>query len=299
MEIMKRKLGFISVCSLINFFLLFPLTQPVFSNDKMQNTLFIISNGNELVELLIQNGALSTTNNLFVDKKWDSMIWPSYDKKNGLLYFEAKNDDFGWASQIFSKKLCDKKEHPIKVIKGLSPSISPNGSLLVYYQHPNQLWLLEIKSQAKKQIVSNVSNGKPIVWISDKDFLFTDKNEKLIRMDVVSGRVKNTGHQYVIPDALSPDGERVLCGSYDGQKIFIYTIKTNSITTFKKTFFFSMGSSFVWTLDGKQFLYTRQTLLNLIQLNESRSLFLCSLDGKEKKLIDWFALFGGFALVLR
>lgn len=185
----------------------------------------------------------------------------------------------------------------LPIIQGLSPSIPPDGSLLIYYQHPNQLWLLEIKSQIKKQIILNASNRKPIVWISDKDFLFTDKNEKLMRMNIVSERIKNTGHQYVIPDALSPDGERVLCGSYDGQKIFIYTIKTNSITTFKKTFFFSMGSSFVWTLDGKYFLYTRQTLANLIQLNESKSLFLCSLDGKEQKLIDWFALLGGFALL--
>ncbi|BBO67243.1 hypothetical protein DSCA_11730 [Desulfosarcina alkanivorans] len=77
------------------------------------------------------------------------------------------------------------------------------------------------------------------------------------------------------------------------KKIYLYTIKTNNIKLLKKNNLFSMGSSFVWRNDGKSFLYTRQTFRNLIKLNEIPSLFLYSLDGKEKKLIDKYSFFGG------
>ena len=117
-----------------------------------------------------------------------------------------------------------------------------------------------------------------------------------MRLDTVSGNVESTGHDYVIPAALSPEGDQVLCGSYDGAKIFMYTIKTNKINVLKKTKLFSMGSNFVWSHDGKYFLYTRQTLSNLIKFNEIRSLFLYSLEGREIKLLYKFSLFGGISI---
>jgi len=64
----------------------------------------------------------------------------------------------------------------------------------------------------------------------------------------------------------------------------------------RKTRSLFIGSTFVWSLDGKSFLYERQTWANQIRLNESTDLFLCTLDGDEKIVIKRMALFGGFAL---
>jgi WD40 repeat protein len=146
------------------------------------------------------------------------------------------------------------------------------------------------------KLVDNISDYQPTVWISDRSLLYTDMNNHLMKYDVISNKTEDTSYDYGIPAALSPDGSQVLCGSYDGKKIYIYTIKTNEIKLLKKTNLCSMGSSFVWRNDGKSFLYTRQTLGNIIKLNEISSLFLYSLDGKEKKLIDKFSLFGGVQL---
>ena len=84
-----------------------------------------------------------------------------------------------------------------------------------------------------------------------------------------------------------------MCGSYDGKSISIYDVSTNEVSKVKESSIFSMGSSFIWYQDSKQFLYTRQSFKNLVTLNESRSLFLYLSNGEEIKLIDKFALFGG------
>lgn len=293
MQLIKKIYKLISICA----FFIFLLIQSAYSGDKMEKASFIISTGNELREILFQNGELKANKSILISKKFDSAVWPAYDKKNGLIYFEAQNEEFGWAHQIFSMNFFDKDQNYKKVTEGRRPAISQNGSLLAYYRHPNQLWLLEIESNTEKKIVLDISDNTPIVWISNLDFLYTDIDQNMIKMNVLSGKGVMTGHRYIIPGALSPDKKQILCGSYDGKKIFLYTISTNEIDVLKKSIFFSMGSSFVWSYDGESFLYTRQILLNQIKLIESQSLFLCMMSGKEIKLIDRFSLFGGFALV--
>ncbi len=293
MQIIKKYYKYICV---ICFLTIFYTVHSISFTDDMKNTIFIISTGNELIKCSLENDTIKSNTNLLHDKNRDGGVWPTYDRKNRLLYFEAPNEKFGRSKQIFSIELNKKSKIPIKVLEGRSPSISPNGSLLAYYQHPNQLWLFEIKSQKKKKVISNLLDYDPVVWISDQHLLFTDTEKRMMKLDVVTGEIQSTGHKHVIPGALSPDMDRVLCGSYDGNKIFLYFIKTNDLVVFKKTSFFSMGTSFVWSLDGNSFLYTKQTLSNVIKLLEIRSLFLSTLDGKETKLINRFALFGGFAM---
>jgi WD40 repeat protein len=296
MQIIQRI--FLSRWNLKMLFFLFPLlsVQPAFSNENMETDLFVISPGNEVILYQLKDGKIRGLNSLLPDDKWSNAYWPCYDKGNKIIYFEAENKDFKISRQIFYIDLDDKTENPRKVVVGRRPSISPNGHLLAFYRHPNELWVLEINSQKKMRIVCDISDYQPTVWISEKSLLYADKNNHLMKLDVISKKTEYTSYDYVIPAALSPDGSQVLCGSYDGKKIFLYTIKTNKIKILKKTNIISMGSSFVWRNDGQSFFYTRQTFGNIMKFNEIRSLFLYSLDGKEQKLIDRYSLFGGVQL---
>lgn len=289
----RKKYKIILKDVILGFILFVFLTQPIFSSDHMKKESVIISPGGQLIKYSLINGTLKKRSDLLPDKQWSNAYWPTYDREKGLIYFEAENKEFGWSRSIFYIDINDEKQHPIKIIEGRRPSVSPDGRSLAYYQHPNQLWILELESQKNKKIVSDILDCQPVVWISNQQLLYADATNHLIRLNIVSENAENTGHNNILPGALSPDGYSVLCGSYDGSKISIYTVKTNELTVLKKSIFFSMGSSFVWSHDGKSFLYTRQTLSNLIKLDEIRSLFLYSLAGKEIKLIDKFSLFGG------
>ena len=279
-------------------FFLLPLLsiEPAFSSERMESELFVISPGNEMILYRLRDGKIRGLNSLLPDNKYINVYWPCHSKGNKIIYFEAENKNFGLSRQIFCIELGDKTKNPRKVVEGRRPSISSNGKFLSYYRHPNELWMLEIDSQKEMRLVSDISDYQPAVWISEQSLLYNDKNNHLMKLDVFSNKTDNTSYDYVIPAALSPDGNRVLCGSYDGKKIFLYLIKNNKIELIKKTMFFSMGSSFVWRNDGKSFLYTRQTFANLMKFNEIQSLFLYSLKGKEQKLIDKYSLFGGLSL---
>jgi hypothetical protein len=280
----------------LTFIIFFLSIQPALSSEKMDPELFVISPGNEMILYRLKDGKIRGLNSWLPDDKWSNAYWPCYDKANKIIYFEAENRNLGPSRQIFFTKTDDKAKNPKKAVGGRRPSISPNGNLLSFYRHPNALWILELNKQEKFRIVNDISDYQPAVWISDRSLLYTDKNNHLMKLDVISKKAEITNFDYIIPAVLSPDGNRVLCGSYDGKKIYLYTIKTNKIKLLKKTNLFSMGSSFVWCNDGKSFLYTRQTLRNLLKLNEISSLFLYSFDRKEQKLIDKYSLFGGVQL---
>ncbi len=280
-------------------FLFFMFVQPVYSSDNMKKDIFIVSSGGGLIEYSLTNNKLKRLDCLLSNKQWNNVYWPIYDKKRGLIYFEAENEKFGHSRQIFCVSVSNKKKSVTQVTKGRRPSISLNGHMLAYYLHPNQLWVLDKSNNKKKKVLSNIADYQPVVWISNQHLLYTDINGYLMRLDVASGKTNCTGHKNIIPGALSPDGNSVLCGSYSGHKIFIYTISDNEIRTLIKSKIYSMGSSFVWSSDGKYFLYTKQTLSNLIKFEESRSLFLYLIlpKGKEIKLVEKFSLFGGVSIM--
>ena len=270
--------------------------QTAFPIEKLDTELFVMSPGNEMILYRLKDGKIRGLNSLLPNDKWSNAYWPSYDKANRIIYFEAENRIYGPSRQTFCIELNDTTKNPQKVVEGRRPSISPNGNFLSFYLHPNELWMLEINTQKKMKLVDNISDYQPTVWISDRSLLYTDMNNHLMKYDVISNKTEDTSYDYAIPAALSPDGSQVLCGSYDGKKISLYKIKTNKLMVLKKTYLVSMGSSFVWRNDGKSFLYTRQTFGKIIKLNEIPSLFLYALNGKEQKLIDDYSLFGGAQL---
>lgn len=201
-------------------FFLLPLLsiEPAFSSERMESELFVISPGNEMILYRLRDGKIRGLNSFLPDNKYINVYWPCYSKRNKIIYFEAENKNFGLSRQIFCIELGDKTKNPRKVVEGRRPSISSNGKLLSYYRHPNELWMLEIDSQKEMRLVSDISDYQPAVWISEQSLLYNDKNNHLMKLDVFSNKTDNTSYDDVIPAALSPDGNRVLCGSYDGKK---------------------------------------------------------------------------------
>ncbi len=264
------------------------------ANDTMKNNILVLSTGNELIECLFQNGRFKINGQPLLDKNWQNAVWPNFNRKTGRVYFEAKNADFGSAPHIFAFSFPGEQPVPELITEGRYPSLSPDGLLLAYYRHPSQLWIFDIKRKKSTKFISDYAKRNPAVWISDKEIVYNDTANHLCRISVLSGVKDDTGLQKIIPGSLSPDGEKVLCGSYDGKKIYLYSIKTNTLKVLKKSLFLSMGSSFIWSPDSHHFFFTRQTLSNQIKMKESRSLFYSSQEKEEQKLVDVFSLFGGF-----
>ena len=259
---------------------------------------FLLSNGTSLIKCIIKENKASLTKDLLNGNEWSYVTWPCYDKKSEAIYFEAENKNYGSNRAVFTLTLNTSlnSKKVTKVIEGRFPAISLTGDLLCFYRYPNQLWLLNTKTMDSRILISNFANYQPAIWISDKHLLYSDIDNNLIKLDVLSGVAEPTGHKFLIPGALSPDRKIVLCGSYDGKSITFYHISTNDVTKIEESSIFSMGSSFVWSQDSKQFLCTRQTFSNLIKFNESRALYKYSINGKRVKLIDRFALLGGISL---
>lgn len=260
------------------------------------NKELILSNGSSLISCSINDNKLSKFREILNRNNWSYVSWPSYDPVNEIIYFEAQNNVHGFSRMIFGITRPFNSETEKKIIEGRRPAISPDGSLLCFYRHPNQLWVLNIKTNDSHLLLSNFADYQPTVWISDQSILYSDTDNQLIKFDVVGGKAEPAGHKFIIPGAISPDRKQVLCGSYDGKSIYFYNIDKNEVVKIKKSGIFSMGTSFLWSQDDEQFLYTRQTFTNLIKFNESRSLFLFLSKKKEIELIDKFELFGGTSL---
>lgn len=263
-------------------------------NNTMKNQSLILSTGNELIEGLLQDGQFKVIRQPFLAEKWQRAVWPNFNRKTGQVYFEATNTDFGSTPHVFAFSFPAERIVPEIIIEGRYPSVSPTGSLLAYYRHPNQLWVMDLRSKKSTKLILNYAGRNPATWLSDEEILYNDTANHLYKINTSSGAKVDTGFQKVIPGALSPDGEMVLCGSYDGKIIYLYSTKTDKLKILKKLFFLSMGSCFIWFPDSSHFFFTRQTFSNQIKLKESRSLFYSSMEMEEQKLVDIFSLFGGF-----
>ncbi len=268
----------------------------VLSCSPVNCTELILSNGSSLYKHLISNKEISDSTLLFGGQKWNYVVWPSYDKTNNLIYFEARNSDYGNENYIFSVDVSSLPYAVNKVTKGYFPAISLNGEFLSYYRHPNQLWIKHIKNHKEHLLVKDFARYQPVVWISNKHILYSDTENKLVKFDVTSGNIDLTGHSFTIPGALSPTREYVLCGGYYGNNIYSYNIKTNEISNIKYSSIFSLGSSFIFVNNTENFIYTRQTFSNIIKLNETKGLFLRTKDGEEQEILDTFSLFGGISV---
>jgi Tol biopolymer transport system component len=286
---------FISSCfiflGIVHFF-----SQSIYAGDHVHKEKYILATGGGLNLAVLNNGHDLLLTDILDRSEWSNVYWPSFDEKSGNIYFEALYIGEGHSAYIYSVNLRSKDLQPKKILPGRKPSLSPDGNLLVYYLHPNQLWLFNIKEQENRLIATDVPNSRPPVWISQFRLVYNDLNGKLIIFDTKTSDKETTGFGGVVAGALSPDGEKVLCVDVDGRKIYLYFIKTNKMGLIEESKHLSIGSSFVWSADGNSFLYTRQTWTNQLNLSEASDMFQYALAGKERRVFRNIALFGGFAL---
>jgi hypothetical protein len=268
----------------------------LFANEKTIIHRYVLATGGNLENYQIADSKIQSSHKLLDSKKWSYITGPSYDTKNGCIYFEARKN--GRSPLIYFFHFADKDRIPKQLIKGRYPAISPDSKFLSYYVHPNQLWILNLKTKESKKAGSEMLNRQPAVWISNHSLLYATTYKNLRCFNTISGQNTRMADQMneVIPGALSPNAEQVICGSYDGTKIYLYTLENKELKIIKKSRFLSLGTNFVWSVDGKGFLFTRQTWSNSLRFNESQDLFYWSLTGNEIHLSEKVALFGGVAI---
>jgi hypothetical protein len=220
--------------------------------------------------------------------------WPNYNHVTHDLYFEGLSEDARHRGSFIYKYNTDNNPKTEQLLEGRYPALSPDGKLLTYYRHPNHLVLFETKSKLIKEIGDDIDNCRPPVWVSNKRLLYYNVKKQMILFDISTGKKQMTGYEKIIPGSLSPDGRTVLCGNYAGNKIILYFIDDNKIETIKESNFLTIGTTFIWSPDGRSFLYARQKWSSVLRLREGHSLFLFSLvDRTEKDLDSGIPLAGG------
>jgi hypothetical protein len=263
------------------------------NNYAMSKEYYLIPTTDDFKEYLLDGNEFKLIKSISFEKI-RNFAWPNYNKSNHDLYFAGLPDEGNSRTNYIYKYNASKKPNLETLIKGSNPSLSPDGQWLAYYQHPNKLWTINLESKQKMKLVDDIANLQPPVWVSNNSLLYYSSTNQLIILDIIRGDKRKTGHEMVIPGSLSPDGNTVLCSSSHSNKIFIYSIDTNKLETIKESNILSIGSNFIWRPDGKSFLYTRQTLANVLRFREMGDLFLFSIDDRaEKQLLKWFHFFGG------
>jgi hypothetical protein len=272
---------------------------PVFANNAANEKHFLASFSGVLQMSSLKSGKISTTNNILNSNRWSHVYWPSYDDEK-YLYFVARDRlEKEAGTNIYRLSLLDLEHEPIKIIGNARlPSIAPNNNIISFYRHPNQLWIKSFGEVNSRMVANDISNYQPCVWVSNTHLLYIDLANNLLLLDLSKSIKKKTGYKNVVPSALSPDGEKVLCGSSDGKKIYFYFPSSNGLKLQRENKFLSLGTSFIWLPDGSGFLFTMQTWSNTLRLNESRDLFIYRLNGdKITNLVGRVALFGGIFIL--
>lgn len=266
-----------------------------YAGQGISNSNYILSESGTLKLMSFNEGNIVDARSLIHDKYLTNSYWPCIDIKSNQLYFEYYGDS-NHTPMIYSLDLNDVNRQAKKLYEGRFPSLSPNGHMLSYYVHPNKLFVVTLGEESSiKQVSTEIPNGAPAVWISNNKLIYMNLNKRLIVLDVSTGENIDTGHSEVIPGStISSDGDRVICGSYDGKKIFIYHASTNELDILLNNHVLSIGAISVWSQGEKGFYYTRQTLNNILKIDESQELFFYSIaKNKEVPMQKKMALFGG------
>jgi len=289
MKFIQYLLATLSITGLILF-----LEKNCISNDKFEYSL-VISNGVELKLANLIDNAIKNTQEILDRLEWTHALYPCFNAKNNELFFEAENLRSPTPVWIYAINLSGKAYEPRKIVEGQAPSINTNYSMLSYYKHPHELWVVSFENGEKRKIADDIGNNTPAVWFSEYELLYRNKENKLVKINGETGAKKDTGIEGIDPSAFSPKIGKVLC-SADGRKIYLYSPENNNLELIKEFKFLSVGRSFVFTNNGDSFLYTRQTLFKQLQINEGHDLFICLLNGNETKVLENVALFGGVFL---
>jgi len=274
----------------------YSLSMSANANSSKNKMPFLASFSGSLQKGLLSNNQIEIIKSVMDQQKFQNIYWPVYNLMNNLAYFEATEnlDQQGVSTNVYQSNLFVPDEKTKRIIRNAKyPSLSPNGRLLAFYRHPNQLWVYNFKDKIEKKIIDNIMKIQPCVWISNDSLLFYDMSNKMIQFNLLTEEKQETGQVNIIPGALSPDQKIVLCGSSDGKRVFSYSPISKKINLLKENKYCSIGSSFIWLADGSGFLFTQQVWSNILKFNESRDLFVYVFNGGETHLLNKIALFGG------
>lgn len=138
------------------------------------------------------------------------------------------------------------------------------------------------------------------VWVSNEELLYRNRSEHITRVNIFNKEQRDMGFKGLEPGAVSPDGKKVILierRGNDGSKIYLLDLEQEKLELIKRFSHFSIGGDFIWSPDGKSFIYTHQSWSTLMRLQEMGNLYWLDLaTKKEIKLADTVELFGGFWL---
>ena len=251
-----------------------------------------MSNGGILLDAVIEDSSFEKKPVQLTIAGLSAMVWPS-SGSDGYLYFQGRGVKEG--AGIFRLLPDDEDGEVTPVVAGILPSISPSGRYLSFFRirhKTKRLLVIHVESGRTLVDLSGVGAVQPTVWISDQQMMLNLDDRKLVSLNVSTGEISDLNNPGLVPGAASPDRTKVLCGTYDGKRVYLLDSASGEVRPLIETYFTTVGTNFVWSNNGRAFLYSRQSIKNLVQLRESRDLFLHGVDG-DLKLISDLSLFGG------
>ncbi len=139
----------------------------------------------------------------------------------------------------------------------------------------------------------------PAVWISDTKLMYITEYLQVRVLDVVSHKISGSWPDGILPTALSPDGKTVLCTTRDPSSISLYGTDGRRVDTIKKSaIFFDCHLFFVWSSDGRSFIYTRRrNTFSFTIADAPVDAYMFNLDTRqEKRIMSNVNFWGGFSL---
>ncbi|MBI3313277.1 MAG: hypothetical protein HYZ83_03500 [Candidatus Omnitrophica bacterium] len=238
-------------------------------------------------------------------------IYPIFSFKKNKMYFLRK---YTWPKRTHIA-IYDFRTQKIESTIDLesSLSLSPDEQWFAYFRRMKLPTPKREKNRPEELVIKNVMSHEERVvaidatsyqeapqWLTNKDILYKNISEKIIKVNVDTGKTEEWNFKRKISiGPLSPDRKFILCYAWlsGGENIFILDLKDNSLRPIKRSWLFLTKSADFWSPDGKSFIYTRQDWQNLNPFYEVGNLYWRDLaTGKEQKLADTVSLSGGFWL---
>lgn len=269
------------------------------------------SNGVEIEKLDLKTRKREVAIPRFDDKGEPTIsVYPVYSSSANKIYF-FRTSNWSLKCQLAIYDLANQRIEKTFDFCGDALSLSPDEQRLAYFrggglgtreerEKPSQLVLRHVLNGREEVIADDLSFfSEPAIWLSNREILYTNAENEITQINLDTKVRQKRGHKGVTLSSLSPDGAQVLGAerSLDFSKIYVLDVKERTLKQIKKIKHFTIGGTFIWTPDGKSFIYTRQNWTNLVPFEEVGHLYWHDLaTGKEIRLADKVALFGGFWL---
>lgn len=184
---------------------------------------------------------------------------------------------------IYVTKL-DEKDEPMPVTQGSHPAVSPDGQSLAVIRNETEIWHRKLDASEAEFLVGKRSDYSNTLWLSNTKLLFEESGGELVVFDTTNSSIVRTGVTGLIPNSISPDQKYVLCWALGALEIYLLDTEDFEVETIVTGHWFGLGEHFVWSSDGKGFLYSRTTLRHWKYLFEGQDMYFHTLEG-----LDYFA----------